>query len=123
MVAMTVTVTATANETRILVQDQSGVRMIGRLDSLPSAAHSRALPTLLEAFALWCGQTLPVVIYVDESFDWSRSNLADRLGFGQETLFYRAEVVPLEAHRPDRAERLSGFGSFARERRARRGKQ
>ena len=119
MFEMTLTITATATETRILVQDPSGDRLIGRLPPIPSAAHARALPTLLEAIALWSGQVLPVVMYVDESFDWTRSGLADALGFGLETLFYRVEIVPLEAHRVG-AKRLSGLGSFARERRSRR---
>jgi hypothetical protein len=117
---MRATITATATETRILMEDESGDRLIARLEPLPSAAHGRALPTLLEALALWRGETLSVVMYVDESFDWTRSGLADTLGFGLETLFYRVEVVPLEARRRQRPKRLSGLGSFASERRTRR---
>ncbi len=120
MPAMRATITATAAETRILVEDESGDRLIARLPPLSLAAHGRALPTLLEALTLWQGQTLPVVMYVDESFDWTRSGLADALGFGLETLFYRVEIVPLEARRHQRPKRLSGLGSFSAERRRRR---
>lgn len=120
MLEMTATITATASETRILVQDESGDRLIARLPPLSSVAHCRALPALLEAIALWHGQMLPVVMYVDESFDWGRSGVADALEFGVDTLFYRVEIVPLEARRRARAKRLGGLGSFARERRHRR---
>lgn len=116
MLEMTVTITATAKETRILAQDETGDRLIGRLGPLSKVAHQRALPSLLEAIALWCGQTLRVVMYVDELFDWSRSGLADALDFGVETLFYRVEIVPLQVRRHRRAKRLSGLGSFKRER-------
>lgn len=120
MPGTTATITATATETRILVQDESGDRLIARLGPLPSAAHGRALPTLLEALALWRGQPLCVVMCVDETFDWTRSGLADVLGFGLETLFYQVEIVPLEAHRRRRPKRLAGLGSFSTERRTRR---
>jgi hypothetical protein len=120
MPEMRATITATSAETRILIEDDSGDRLIARLEPLRLAAHGRALPTLLEALALWGGQMLTVVMYVDESFDWTHSGLADALGFGLETLFYRVEIVPLGAHRRRRPKRLSGLGSFASERRGRR---
>ncbi len=117
---MRATITATADETRILVQDASGDRLIARLPSLPCASHPRALPCLVEALALWCGTKIPVVLYVDERFSWDASGLFDALGFGVETLFYEVEVVPLEHRRHRSAKRLTGLGSFARERSARR---
>lgn len=117
MAGMRATITATAKQTRILIADEGGDRLIARLEPLSSAAHGRALPTLLEALALWHGEALSVVIYVDESFDWARSGLADALGFGLQTLFYQVEIVPLEASRRLRPKRLSGLGSFASERR------
>ena len=119
MPAMRATITATAAETRILVEDESGDRLIARLPSLACAGHPRALPCLLEALALWCGTKVPVVLYVDEQFSWERSHLSDALGFGLDTLFCEVEVVPLEPRRRRRAKRLTGLGSFARERSAR----
>lgn len=116
---MRATITATPYETRILVQDATGDRLLARLPPLGVAAHPRALPSLLESMALWCGATVPVVLYVDETSDWEWSGLCDALGFGLETLFFEIEVVPLE-HRRRRAKRLTGLGSFAPERSGRR---
>jgi len=115
---MRATITVTVRETRVLVQDATGDRLLARLPPLGAAAHARALPSLLESIALWCGATVPVVLYVDETSDWERSGLCDALGFGLETLFFEIEVVPLE-HRRHRAKRLTGLGSFASERAAR----
>ena len=118
---MRATITATASETRVLVQDHSGDRLLARLPPLPAASHPRALASLLEALALWCGTALPVVLYVDETFDWQRSGLSDALGFGIDSLFFRIDIVPLEHHRRRRAKRLTGLGSFAFERSGRTG--
>lgn len=115
---MRATITATTHETRILVQDSSGDLLLARLPSLPCVSHPRALPSLLEALALWCGTKVTVVLYVDEQFSWGQSGLSDTLGFGVDTLFFEVEVVPLELRHRRRAKRLTGLGSFARERRA-----
>ena len=114
---MRATVTATAEETRILVQDASGDRLVARLPPLRQAAHPRALPSLVEALALWSGARVRVVLYVDERFSWDQSGLSDALGFGLDTLLFEVDVVPLEPRRHRGAKRLTGLGSFARERR------
>jgi hypothetical protein len=115
---MRATITATADETRILVEDASGDRLLARLPSLPCAAHPRALPCLVEALALWSGTKVHVVLYADERFSWENSGLSDALSFGIDTLFFEVEVVPLEPRRRRTAKRLTGLGSFARERSA-----
>lgn len=117
---MRVTVTASDEETRILVQDASEDRLLGRLPPVRHAAHRRALPCLLEALALWWGTKIHVVLYVDERCGWVQSGLSDVFEFGLETLFFDVEVVPLEPGRPRRAKRITGLGSFARERSVRR---
>lgn len=117
---MRVTVTATDEETRILAQDASGDRLLARLPSLKDAAHFRALPCVLEALALWCGAKIPVALYVDERFGWSQSGLSDAFELGLDTLFFEVEVVPLAPVRQRRAKRITGLGSFARERSVRR---
>ena len=78
------------------------------------------MPSLLEALALWCGEVVPVALYVDEAFDWERSGLSDTLGFGLHGLFFQVDVVPLEHRRRRRrhAKRLTGLGSFEPERSA-----
>jgi hypothetical protein len=113
---MRATITAAPTETRVLVQDATGDRLVARLPSLSAAAHPRALSALLESLALWCGATVPTVLFVDDQSDWQRSGLSDALGFGIETLFFTIEIVPLEPHRQRRARRLTGLGSFADER-------
>lgn len=117
---MKASITVTARQTRILVHDETGDRMLAQLPPLASARHPRALPTLLEALALWCGQVVSVVISVDELFDWQRSGLSDALDYGTETIFYTVEIVPLERERGrgQRPKRLRGLGSFASERAA-----
>jgi hypothetical protein len=115
---MNATITVTNLQTRVLVQDETGDRMLAQLPPLSSARHPRALPTLLESLALWCGETVPVVLSVDELSDWQRSGLSDALDFGTETIFYRVEVVPLQHARERRPKRLRGLGSFASERAA-----
>lgn len=115
---MRATITATPTETRILVQDPTGDRLLARLPPLTCAVHPRALPCLMEALALWCGVKVPVVLYVDERCSWEQSGLSDAFGFGLETLFFEVELVPLEPGRRRGAKRLTGLGSFARERRA-----
>lgn len=114
---MRATITASAAETRILVQDAGGDRLQARLPPLTCASHPRALPCLIEALALWCGAKVPVVLYVDKRFSWEQSGLSDAFGFGFDTLFFEVEVVPLEPRRRRGAKRLTGLGSFARERR------
>ena len=115
---MKATITITDRQTRVLVQDETGDRMLAQLPPLSSGKHPRALPTLLESLALWSGEVVSVVLSVDELFVWQRSGLSDALDFGTETLFYRIEVVPLQHTRERRPKRLRGLGSFASERAA-----
>lgn len=117
---MRATITATPSETRVLVQDQTGDRLLARLPPVTAVAHPRAMPSLLEALALWCGEAIPVVLFVDETFDWQRSGLSDALGLGVHSLFFQVEVVPLDHRRRPHAKRLTGLGSFAPERSAHR---
>ncbi len=120
MAGMRATITATPDQTSVLVEDDDGDRLLARLPALSSSTHPRALPTLLESLALWSGRPLHVVLCVDEMFDWRHSGLTDTLDLATDTLFYRVEVVPLQHRAKRRAKRLSGLGSFATERAVRR---
>lgn len=113
---MRATITATATETRILVQDATGDRLLARLPPLAAIAHPRAIPSLLEALALCSGALVPTVLYVDERSNWQRSGLCEALGIGLETLFFEVEVIPLEHRQRRGARRLTGLGRFALER-------
>jgi hypothetical protein len=115
MSSIRATVTATGGETRILVQDLTGDLLIARLGPL-EYAHRYALRMLLEAVALWDQHVVDVVLYADEESDWSRAGLFDALGVARETALLRVQVVAVETHRPARAKRLTGLGSFSRER-------
>ena len=114
---MVTTVRVTPQETRVLVQDETGDRLIARLPPL-SGSHRWALRTLLEGLALWSDRRLRVVLFADDSCDWDRLGLADALGLGQETLHFDVEIVPHEGRPSPRRQRLTSLGSFARERRS-----
>lgn len=49
----------------------------GSLPPLSSTSHPRALPSMPEANALWCGSRVPVVLHVDETCAWPCSGLTD----------------------------------------------
>jgi len=57
---MMATVRVTPDETRILVSDEAGDRLLARLPALHTS-HRWALRTLLEALALWSDRRLRVV--------------------------------------------------------------
>ena len=115
MSSIRATVTASSCETRILVQDSLGDVLLARLGPL-EFAHRYALRMLLEGIALWEQQTAEVVLYADDSFDWHRVGLFDALGVARETALLKVELAPGEPRPPRRATRLTGLGSFARER-------
>ena len=115
MSSIRATVTASSCETRILVQDSLGDVLLARLGPL-EFAHRYALRMLLEGIALWEQQTAQVVLYADDSFDWHRVGLFDALGVARETALLKVELAPGEPRPLRRATRLTGLGSFARER-------
>jgi hypothetical protein len=98
-----------------LVQDQTSDVLLARLGPL-EFAHRYALRMLLEGIALWEQQTTDVVLCADDSFDWHRVGLFDALGIARETALLRVELVPAEPRPVWQAKRLTGLGSFARER-------
>lgn len=115
MSSIRATVTASSCETRILVQDSIGDVLLARLGPL-EFAHRYALRMLLEGIALWEQQTTDVVLCADDSFDWHRVGLFDALGVARETALLKIELAPVELRPRRRATRLTGLGSFARER-------
>jgi hypothetical protein len=115
MSSMRATVTASSCTTRVLVQDSLGDVLLARLGSIEHA-HRYALRMLLEAIALWEQQPLGVVLCADESCDWHRAGLSEAIGVARETALLKVELVPSEFRPLRRATRLTGLGSFARER-------
>ena len=115
MSSIRATVTASSCETRILVQDSMGDVLLARLGPL-EFAHRYALRMLLEGIALWEQQTTDVVLCADDSFDWHRVGLFDALGVARETALLKVELAPVELRPARQMTRLTGLGSFARER-------
>lgn len=116
MSSIRATVTAARSETRILIADAAGDRLVARLGPLDTA-HRYALRMLLEAVALWNQQSVDVVLCADDSSDWQRAGVVDALGLALETLLFKVELVPPGTRPRRRAKRLTGLGSFATERR------
>lgn len=104
----------TPDETRILVRDEAGDRLIARLPAL-HGSHRWALRTLLESLALWSQRRLRVVLSADDSCDWQSLGLADAFEFASDSLHLDVDIVPHEA-RPGHSRHLVGLGSFRRER-------
>lgn len=115
MSSIRATVTASSCTTRVLVQDSLGDVLLARLGSIEHA-HHYALRMLLEAVALWEQQPLGVVLCADDSCDWHRAGLFEAIGVARETALIKLELVPSEPRPLRRATRLTGLGSFARER-------
>jgi hypothetical protein len=115
MSSMRATVTASSCTTRVLVQDSLGDVLLARLGSIEHA-HHYALRMLLEAVALWEQQPLGVVLCADDSCDWHRAGLFEAVGVARETALLKIKLVPSELRPVRRVTRLTGLGSFARER-------
>ena len=95
---------------RVLVQDGPRETLLkARLPAVP--AHPRALATLCEALALWCGQPVHAALAAgdpDTSFDMTRWLGLD--GLTANALF---EIAVVTAARPPRdRHRIEGLGDF-----------
>ncbi len=115
MSTLIATVVVTLSETRLLVCDLTGDRLIARLPPL-RASHRWALKALLESLALFSGERLRVVLAADDSSTWEQLGLCDALNFADDGLHLDIEIVPHPQERC-RAKRITGLGSFAVERR------
>jgi hypothetical protein len=99
-----------SERSRVLVQDGPGKTLLkARLPAVP--AHPRALATLCEALALWCGQPVRAVLAAGGpggSFDTTRW-----LGGDGPTATALFEMAVVSVARPPRGrDRLDGFGDF-----------
>lgn len=112
---LTATVRTTRDETRILVSDETGDRLIARLPPLGSS-HPWALRALLESLALWSDRRLHVALYVTESWYWQHHEWSHAFELATDSLHLEIDIAPHEALQ-GRARRLTGLGRFDRERR------
>jgi hypothetical protein len=97
--------------TRVLVTEGPGQTLL-KAKLAPSPWHQRALPTLLEALALWHKQPVHAVLAADaEDGTFVTSLCPDLGGEHTRTPLYTVDVVA--ARRPPRrSDRLEGLGDF-----------
>jgi hypothetical protein len=108
MTAICVAIAPRTSETRILATQGSETILKARLLAMPQ--HPRALPTLLEAFAMWQGTPVRAALAVDEAAHCPRTLLPELDDFGR-TPLYSLDVVSLR--RPSRRrDALGGLGDF-----------
>ncbi len=96
--------------TRILVRMDDDVVLKAALLPCSWGPHRRALPTLLEAMALWHQAPVRAVVSARDVASWSRLGLAEELAGGGETAHY---TVEMRAPVRERGQRIRGLGSFA----------
>jgi len=101
-------ITSSPQATRILTTDGPHAPLMKAL-LRPLPHHPRALPTLLEALALWQGQKVHAVLGVDaESPMWTSTQL-DHVGV--DTPLYALDLA-FSSKRPRTRDPLSGVGDF-----------
>ena len=98
------------SETRILATQRAQQTLLkARLAIRP--AHPRAIPTLLEALALWEGEPVRAALCVDASVDGhARRLVRDLYPLNELTPLYQLDVV--DVHRRKRREAIEGMGDF-----------
>jgi hypothetical protein len=95
--------------TRVLVR-LGGDEVLKAAFSPPSSPpHPRALPTLLEALALWHQAPVHVVLSAADAESWCRLGLVDPLCLGADTVHY---TVEFRAPESGRRQRIAGLGDF-----------
>ena len=97
-------------ETRILATQRARQTLLkARLAGHP--AHPRAIPTLLEALALWQGEPVRAALCVDGSVDGhARALVRDLFHVHEPTPLFRLDVV--DGHRRKRRDAIEGMGDF-----------
>jgi hypothetical protein len=106
----TALLTTTSEVTRILVRMDEDVVLKAALLPCYLGPHRRALPTLLEAMALWHQAPVRAVVSVRDVASWSRLGLAEDLDGGVATAHY---TIEMRAPVRERGQRIRGLGSFA----------
>lgn len=106
----TALLTTTPEVTRILVRMDDDVVLKAALLRCYGLPHRRALPTLLEAMALWHQAPVRAVVSAGDLTSWSQLGLAEDLDGGVTTVHYHVEMrAPVR----ERGQRIRGLGSFA----------
>lgn len=95
--------------TRVLVRHGEDEVLKAVLPIPSTQPHARALPTLLEAMALWHQAPVHAVLCATEQESWFRLGLVDPFYLGADTVHY---TVELRERAMDRGQRIAGLGSF-----------
>lgn len=100
------------SETRVLATVATGSTLLkARLAARPW--HQRALPSLLEALALWQSRPVHAVLVADkEDATFVTSLCPDLAAEHSRTPLYTLDVVEGRRRPPQRHERLDGVGDF-----------
>ena len=110
MRSLWVAIDSRCDETRVLATAGPKETVLkARLSA--TAQHPRALPTLLEALAMWQGTAVRAAIVADGQ----DGSCATRLGLDFAADFVGAPLYQLEyvpRHKPRHRDRLDGFGPF-----------
>lgn len=106
----TVFLKTSAGSTKILVRSDRDEVLKAVLPPAATPPHPRALPTLLEAMALWYQAPAHAVLCATEQAWWCRLGLLDDLYLGADTVHYTVELRQRGHER--RPQRIAGLGSF-----------
>lgn len=110
MESLWVAIDSRSDETRVLATAGPRATVL-KARLAPAAQHPRALPTLLEALAMWQGTQVRAAIVADGPGD----SCATRLGLDFAADFVGAPLYQLTyipRHKPRHRDRLDGFGPF-----------
>jgi hypothetical protein len=116
---LVMTISATPQETRVLLTQGPDEVMKARLRSVATPAHRFAGPMLCESMALWHDQRVRAVVSAESEDILFARGLCDGLGVARATLHYVVEPLFMDAP-PRRGQRLPGLGNFRGEHRLRR---
>ncbi len=99
------------SETRVIATEGAGTTLL-KARLAPHPWHQRALPSLLEALALWQKRPVHAVLVVDaEDSTFATSLLPDLAAEHARSPLYTLDVV--EGRRPPRRrDRIEGLGDF-----------
>jgi hypothetical protein len=105
----TVILKTSPRSTRILVRVHDDEVLKAVLLTPSGPPHPRALPTLLEAVALWHQTPVHAVLCAQEEASWCRLGLLDDLWLAIDTVHYTVELRRCDH---ERHQRIAGLGSF-----------
>lgn len=107
---ITVTISTSNRQTKLLLTEGSDQLMKAILPPSHHARHPRAMQTFLEGLALLLGHSFRVVVSAADLEGTSLFGLTDDFGVSQPNVFYSVEVVEPTQRRG--AKQTTGVGDF-----------